>query len=214
MVAVQVGIVIVSLLEVYILSRVDVARPMNFTLIESVDTVYFGLTALFLFGLIASGITFIRWFRRAYYNLTLLPCRTRHGDGWAAGSWFVPILNLFRPYSMVKELFAGSSHLLRKDPAAEKLPRESRTAGIWWGAWVCFSVLSRVFSKMDGDLETVAAMQASFERDIILYVIGAVAAWLAARVVREYAGREELLQRTFRPDRERILDSFGPDAFV
>ena len=214
MVAVQIGIVIVSLVEVYILSRVGVDRPMNFTVVDSVDTIYFSLGALFLFGLIACGITFIRWFRRAYYNLKLLPYRTRHGDGWAAGSWFVPILNLFRPYSMIKELFEGSSHMLRKDPAVEELPRESRIARIWWGAWVCFSVLSRVFSKMDGDLNTVAGMQASFERDAILYVVGAIAAWLAARVVQEYAGREELLRRHFRPDRERILDSFGHDTFV
>ncbi|MEC8831353.1 MAG: DUF4328 domain-containing protein, partial [Bacteroidota bacterium] len=60
---------------------------------------------------VVSVITFIRWFRRAYYNLS---SRTdiRYDEGWAAGSWFVPILNLFRPYQIMKEIDDESSNLI------------------------------------------------------------------------------------------------------
>lgn len=49
---------------------------------------------------IISGITFIMWFRRAYYNLKICIKITKYSDGWAAGAWFVPFLNLFRPISI------------------------------------------------------------------------------------------------------------------
>lgn len=43
-------------------------------------------------------ILFILWFRRAYYNLHQVVKHLEHSEGWAAGAWFVPILNFFRPY--------------------------------------------------------------------------------------------------------------------
>lgn len=38
---------------------------------------------------IISGILFIQWFRRAYYNLNQVKAM-RYSEGWAAGAWFVP----------------------------------------------------------------------------------------------------------------------------
>ncbi|TRX16514.1 DUF4328 domain-containing protein [Flavobacterium franklandianum] len=54
---------------------------------------------------ILSAITFIQWFRLAYFNLHLRVNRLSYSDGWAAGCWFMPIVNLFRPYQIMKKLF-------------------------------------------------------------------------------------------------------------
>jgi hypothetical protein len=58
--------------------------------------------------LVAAGV-FITWFFQAYKNLRRLGVQgLRHGNGWAVGAWFVPILSLVRPKQMANEIWRGS----------------------------------------------------------------------------------------------------------
>lgn len=66
----------------------------------------------YLIVLIISAITFIRWFRRAYYNLNMLTNDCVYDDSWAAKSWFIPFLNLYRPYEVMKDMFEKTDKLL------------------------------------------------------------------------------------------------------
>ena len=54
---------------------------------------------------IISAVTFIQWFRRAYFNLHSLVPNLTYTEGWAAGSWFVPIIGFYRPYQIMMELY-------------------------------------------------------------------------------------------------------------
>jgi len=61
---------------------------------------------VFMIVKILTAIFFIMWFRRAYYNLTQIPnSKVNYTEGWAAGAWFVPILNLFRPVEIMNEIW-------------------------------------------------------------------------------------------------------------
>ena len=53
---------------------------------------------------IITVVFFIMWFRRAYWNVHVISSNTQFTEGWAAGSWFVPFLNLVRPYQIMKEI--------------------------------------------------------------------------------------------------------------
>ena len=55
------------------------------------------ISIVYLITFVISGVTFIQWFRRAYFNLHSKVNHLSHTEGWAAGSWFVPIINLYRP---------------------------------------------------------------------------------------------------------------------
>lgn len=58
--------------------------------------------------LVCAGV-FITWFFQAYKNLRRLGVQgLRHGNGWAVGAWFVPILSLVRPKQMANEIWRGS----------------------------------------------------------------------------------------------------------
>ncbi|MBB4036727.1 hypothetical protein GGR21_002633 [Dysgonomonas hofstadii] len=60
-------------------------------------------------------IMFIRWFRRAYLNLGIITNECFHDDSWAVKGWFVPVLNLYIPYQIMKELYdKTNSYLLEK----------------------------------------------------------------------------------------------------
>ncbi|AYN04196.1 DUF4328 domain-containing protein [Flavobacterium sp. 140616W15] len=69
---------------------------------------------IYLIFFIISGVTFIQWFRRAYYNLHLKVDNLSHSEGWAAGCWFVPIISLYRPLQIMKELYNDSDFYLSK----------------------------------------------------------------------------------------------------
>lgn len=75
------------------------------------DVWYFlvGLTwiAYFIFFII-SAIIYIQWFRRAYFNLHCEISDLKFTENWAAIGWFIPILNWFRPYSIMTELYIKS----------------------------------------------------------------------------------------------------------
>lgn len=70
------------------------------------------IAIVFLLAYIISGITFIMWFRRAYYNLHQRVNHLADTDGWAAGSWFVPIISLYRPFKIMRELYKETRTLL------------------------------------------------------------------------------------------------------
>lgn len=67
---------------------------------------------LYLVALGVSATMFMRWFRRAYYNLGVLTGECVYDDSWAVKAWFVPFLNLYRPYKMMKELFEETDKYL------------------------------------------------------------------------------------------------------
>jgi hypothetical protein len=70
-----------------------------------------------------AGICVVVWFWRAYKNLKLMG-RAARAPGWAIGGWFVPIMNLFRPYQMMKELARESPRVRGGEGAG--------AVGLWW----------------------------------------------------------------------------------
>lgn len=87
----------------------------------------------FIAAYIISAITFILWFRRAYYNLHILIGSTEYGNGWAAGSWFIPIANLFIPYNIMKELYEKTDQYLFVDDNEDYT--ENRLTTKYIGRW-------------------------------------------------------------------------------
>lgn len=101
---------------------------------------------------IISIILIIRWMRRAYFNLHSLGItELQHSEGWAAGAWFVPFLNLVWPYQIMREIWVFTQAWYQPDPI--NYPRkEAHIVGWWWGVHILgifLSVLARLTSKGD-----------------------------------------------------------------
>lgn len=95
-------------------------------------------------GLIATfvivAIMFLVWVHRANRNLHALEVReVEYTPGWAVGSWFIPILNIFRPYAIMREIWRGSRS--PSNSAAEGHASVPASLGVWWGAWLVAGVL-------------------------------------------------------------------------
>lgn len=137
------------------------------------------------FGLlIATIVLFLIWFSRVYSNATeVARSELRHSNGWAVGSWFVPILQLIRPKQMVDDAWRASGPTI----GDHSVPA---TFAVWWavglvavtGRWIA----GMVGSSLD-DVED--AIQAS-QLGAWVTPIEVAAAIAAIVVVRRMTGRQ------------------------
>ena len=121
----------------------DLAAGVEFT-DEELDTndEFYAMTGIMqLIPFLLSSIVFLVWINRASKNLRAFGGPTpRFSSGWAVGYWFVPILNLFRPFLVVREIWERSAE------AAGKPGASTATVGLWWMVWLIYCIAQRAFS--------------------------------------------------------------------
>lgn len=89
------------------------------------------VSRLVLFGVTA--VAFIIWLHRARINVRAFGCRRfRYPRIWAIVGFFVPILNLFRPYQVVSEVWQASDPRALETPVAWTSMPVSRYVLAWW----------------------------------------------------------------------------------
>lgn len=140
-------------------------------------------------------------------------------EGWAAGSWFVPILNLFRPYQIMKELYERTHDYISARDENFKTQLNMYLVGFWWAFWVITSIVSNIQSRI--------LLRATGPDDYLLgsqigiasTLFGIPLCFLAVKVIRDYSKMESILYRLppdigerateldFNSD-ENILDTF------
>lgn len=80
---------------------------------------------------LASAVMFITWFYNAYVNLRPLGAnRLNLSPGWAIGSWFLPIVSLYQPYFIAKDVWIYSAPFDVGKVGGSK-PRDTPVT-IWW----------------------------------------------------------------------------------
>jgi hypothetical protein len=167
----------------------------NFTMAEAEanDAREQAIAIVALIALIISAITFIQWFRRAYDNLHKKVEILTYEEGWAAGAWFVPVLNLFRPYQIMKEMYVETRHLLLQKGLIDEQKLSLTPVGWWWGLWIGSRIIGQIVFRIslnETDVDTLLfCTVASMVVDIISIPLG----FLAIKVVRDYAAVEPIL---------------------
>jgi Domain of unknown function (DUF4328) len=101
--------------------------------------------AIFVFQyllLALAGIAFIEWLYQSRINLRAFGVRRlRFPRGWALAAFLVPILNLVRPYQVVREVWKASDPRTR-DPFAWTGVPTGWLLPLWWGAFVAWVLLA------------------------------------------------------------------------
>lgn len=147
------------------------------------------IAILYLLASIVSAITFIQWFRRAYFNLHLHVDYLLHPEGWAAGSWFVPIVSFYRPYQIMKELYEESIELLEK--RGIRIPDISMSyISIWWAFWILSSIFGQIILRITLKSNTVDDYIFTTICSMIQNIVNIPLALLAIQVIKNYAKLE------------------------
>ncbi|MFN8189481.1 MAG: DUF4328 domain-containing protein [Nocardioidaceae bacterium] len=129
------------------------------------------------------GVLFITWLFLAHRSDAMNPAELHHASGWAIGGWFVPFLNLVRPYQMVQEVQRASR------PGGTNHP----LVLAWWLTFLTTYFAERIASASlptdaTADADVAAAMANAVTVEWYAQILGIVAAVLAILVVRRVAG--------------------------
>lgn len=164
------------------------------------------IALIYMVAYIISAFTFIMWFRRAYYNLHQKLDYLNHPEGWAAGAWFVPVVNLYRPYQIMQELYEETQGLLQKNEINSGRYLSSDTLGWWWGLWILTNIVAQIAFRMSTNaqlpqdyINMTAVQMASDFLSIPL-------ALLAIKVVSDYARFEPYLLEIQDPEEPTETD--------
>jgi len=101
--------------------------------------------------------------------------------GWAVGYWFIPIMNLYRPFEAVKALFKACAQQAGGDgkPAAGE-----QLLGAWWGMFLVSNVAGWMLARSDIDLGSIAGISTYAEYSIgcnLLLIIAVALFWLVIK---------------------------------
>jgi Domain of unknown function (DUF4328) len=153
------------------------------------------LRDLTLGALVGTAVAWLAWLHRAYGNLTLVGSkRSRFGRSRAVGYWFIPFLNLVRPFQVMKDLWLRSESMNDRD-GYDDLPAPGFLSA-WWGVFLTKGAATVAVASLGphgrtpGDLIDVGDLQ------LLVSIAGVVAAALAIAVVRGIDRRQQCFQPT------------------
>jgi len=140
----------------------------------------------YLFGKILAAFIFIQWFRRSYFNLHQTPIAVNYSEGWAAGAWFVPFLNLFRPYQIMKEIWYKTQSSVKIEN-----PISHNSVKIWWGVFIIGNIVN--FISISYPVVNNESLMTATLIGIVGNIVSIIAAFLAINVVKKVSNFEEQL---------------------
>lgn len=149
-----------------------------------------------LIVMIISSVTFIQWFRRAYYNLGQRIGSLNHSDHWAALAWFFPIISLFRPYHIAKEIFSETEEYLERNLANYNETTSDSKIGIWWTFWIISNIIGNIAFRISLNADTLESLQTANIFNCLSDISSITAGILAILVIKEYAKVETLFYET------------------
>lgn len=149
------------------------------TTIEQVEGL---ISMLQLLALVLGAIGFTRWFRRAYGNAIALGHRASFAPGWAIGAWFVPILNLVRPYQIAIAMWRHAGNHVGK----------GSLVGCWWAFWLASNFLAQISLRLYNS-NNDDSLRLSVQLDIVADFTTVVAGVLAVIMVRKLTRAHEAM---------------------
>jgi Domain of unknown function (DUF4328) len=143
-----------------------------------------GTIGLVQLGLVIAGaVVFIRWMYGAYRNIDVVaPAERRYGHGWAIGSWFVPIMNLFRPKQMVNDIWRAGGR-----DAADAQPGGLLVS--WWLLWLLSSFIVNFAARSYMRADTAEEIKTGTILYFVSDAMSVVCAVLAILIVRKATDR-------------------------
>lgn len=154
---------------------------------------------------ILCGITFLMWSHRAHRNLAAGGLdELKYTPGWAVGGWFVPFLNLVRPFQVMREVWGGSSALERGEDYSPWYARASGLVVAWWTVLLISSAAGRASGRMLLRAETIEEMLTAEQMTLASDLLDIPAAILALLVVQRVTRFQEEARFRIETDGERI----------
>jgi hypothetical protein len=137
------------------------------------DSRHFTLVAALLIMVLVTGLLYFNWLYNSVRNVRETRGKEmRATPGWAIAYWFIPIVNFFRPYQTVRDLWLRSSEGIK----VKEIPPP---IGLWWLTYFMGGVLESSGER----LQSVAWLRLSAGLETASRVLLVAAAYLLIRII-------------------------------
>ena len=185
---VEIIYIVSTLGEISLLQRIRDGGVYTYEEIEANDVRQGIIFLLYLCVYIVLGIVFLVWQYRVKKNEPHLGVTgTRFSPGCSVWMWFIPLVNLFGPYLVMKEAWQASSS--ETTDSWDKLP-VSPLLGWWWGFWL-ISGFANIATQIFLDAEDVTAFINADLLSVAGSVIAIPSALFAMVLVKGISARQE-----------------------
>lgn len=148
---------------------------------------------------IASIVTFISWFRRAYANLHRLGINyLEHEEQQAVWSWFIPFVNLVRPLKIMKEVWLETQEETKKKDSSFTVNESMLMVNLWWAAFLISNIIGNIAVRSVAKSDTIAEIKTSTIAYIASDSVEVFAAFFAILLIRKISEFEFDLYRLTR----------------
>ena len=120
------------------------AGPLDPYEVRPSDFVAIAMLVMMIVCIVVVGM----WIYRASANAHALSDEMTITPGWAVGWYFVPFMNLVRPYQAMREIWLASH--FRGNWHGEPAPA---ILGWWWGLWIVTNILANISFRLSMGLE-------------------------------------------------------------
>ena len=126
-----------------------------------------------------SVVCFARWIHNASLRAHLFSGGMTISPGWAVGSYFIPIVNLFKPFQAMREIWQASIA-----PNATGIVPVPVGMRIWWGLWLVRVGLSNANYQVIANVRNLLDIGISGALNILTFVIDVPMAVLLIVLIR------------------------------
>ena len=113
------------------------------------------VSVLVIVAALVSLVALLVWIYAAHANLPALGAgKLEFTPGWAVGYFFIPIVNLWKPFQAVREIH------IRSDPdyASGRTQDSAAIVGWWWGLRIVSAIAGRVLASGAGPTNTIEGL--------------------------------------------------------
>jgi hypothetical protein len=144
---------------------------------------------------IAQNLTFMQWFRRAYYNLHQKVNSLAYTDRWAVAGWFVPVINLYRPFVIMKELYVETERILEQEYFIKFKRFNIRVLFLWWIVYSICTLIGWATIYYIFNLENSEDLEIYYNLDTISRTLLVIFYLLHLKIIRDYSALESLWKK-------------------
>jgi len=118
---------------------------------ESNDTRQQAIAVIQFLLFVGTGIVFLTWIFRANRNARALGAEgMRFTPGWSVGWYFVPIMSLWRPFQVMREIWQASAQ-----PGNWQGVQTPPLLGWWWAMYLISQILAQIAYRMSENIESM-----------------------------------------------------------
>lgn len=186
------GISVLSLLSDFMQMNLLSAGTFSQSEAEANDTRQQVIGILYLVAYIVTGISFLKWIHRANKNCHGFGAQgMEFTPGWSIGYYFIPFINLYKPYRAMKEIWKVSTN-----PPNWKNERGSPLLGWWWALWLISGFVDQASFRMSMRADTISSLKDSTTVSILSGILDIPLFIVAVSLVTAiYTKQEKLVKK-------------------